>query len=58
MVIYIYRCDSCGVNYEKYLKMGTEQDFICDSCGKVLRKLYVPVNVLYRGKGFYKTDNT
>jgi predicted nucleic acid-binding Zn ribbon protein len=29
----------------------------CIKCGEIANKIISPVNVIYKGKGFYNTDN-
>jgi putative FmdB family regulatory protein len=58
MPIYTYRCENCGVQFDR------QQDFDdpilkkCPECGKhVLRKLFLPVGIVFKGSGFYATDH-
>jgi putative FmdB family regulatory protein len=58
MAIYQYKCRRCG-DFESRHEMGcapaTER---CPSCGKKgSKRVYVPVGIVYRGSGFYTTDN-
>lgn len=60
MPIYGYICLDCGNIYEK--KGSYEElskfDFECPECHfKNSRKMFFPVSALFKGKGFYKTDN-
>lgn len=34
-----------------------EPIYHCDSCGYALARVYSPVGVSFKGKGFYSTDN-
>jgi putative FmdB family regulatory protein len=58
MPVYTYRCESCGVQFEKTQKFSDAQLTRCPECGKKeLRKVYTPVGIVFKGSGFYSTDN-
>jgi putative FmdB family regulatory protein len=58
MPIYTYRCESCGVQFEKTQKFSDSPLTRCPECGKKeLRKVYTPVGIVFKGSGFYSTDN-
>lgn len=58
MPVYTYRCESCGVQFEKTQKFSDAQLTRCPECGKKeLRKVYTPVGIVFKGSGFYATDN-
>lgn len=58
MPIYTYQCESCGVRFDQYQKFSDEPLTICPECNEVaLRKIYQPVGIVFKGKGFYSTDN-
>ena len=58
MPIYTYRCESCGVRFEKTQKFSDAALTRCPECGKkTLRKVYLPVGIVFKGSGFYSTDN-
>jgi putative FmdB family regulatory protein len=58
MPIYTYRCESCGVQFERNQKFTDSQLTRCPECGKKsLRKVYTPVGIVFKGSGFYATDN-
>ncbi|MFQ5941999.1 MAG: FmdB family zinc ribbon protein [Anaerolineales bacterium] len=58
MPLYSYRCDNCGVQIERRQGFNDPQLKKCPECGEnELRKLYSPVGILFRGPGFYATDN-
>jgi len=58
MAIYQYRCPRCG-DFDVSHRMGTAPEKErCSSCGRAgAKRVYVPVGVVYRGSGFYTTDN-
>ena len=58
MPLYAYRCDNCGVQIER--RQGFDDPALkkCSECGEnELRKLFSPVGILFKGPGFYATDN-
>lgn len=58
MPIYSYRCDHCGVQFDQRQKFSDEPLEVCPECGeKKLRKLYLPVGIVFKGSGFYSTDH-
>jgi putative FmdB family regulatory protein len=58
MPIYTYRCENCGVQFDRRQKFDDEPLTICPECQtETLRKVYLPVGIVFRGSGFYATDN-
>ncbi len=58
MPIYIYRCDSCGVQFEKQQGFNEAALTRCPECNrKSLHKVYQPVGIVFKGSGFYSTDH-
>jgi len=58
MPIYTYRCESCGVQFEKQQKFSDAPLVKCPECNKkTLRKVYQPVGIVFKGSGFYATDH-
>jgi putative FmdB family regulatory protein len=58
MPIYTYRCESCGVQFERNQKFSDAPLTRCPECGKKsLRKVYMPVGIVFKGSGFYSTDH-
>src|SRR5574338_585739 len=58
MPIYTYRCENCGVQFEKNQKFSDAPLTRCPECGKKsLRKVYQPVGIVFKGSGFYATDH-
>ncbi|NPV85083.1 MAG: zinc ribbon domain-containing protein [Anaerolineae bacterium] len=58
MPTYTYRCENCGLQFDKVQKF-TEQPLVrCPECGKKsLHKVYTPVGIVFKGSGFYATDH-
>jgi len=58
MPIYTYRCDSCGVRFEKQQHYSDPPLTRCPECNqKTLRKVFLPVGIVFKGSGFYATDH-
>jgi putative FmdB family regulatory protein len=58
MPIYTYRCDSCGVEFERHQFFHDEPLKTCPECRKKsLRKVITPSKIIFKGSGFYATDN-
>jgi putative FmdB family regulatory protein len=58
MPIYTYRCESCGVQFERQQSFSEQPLAWCPECNKKsLRKVYTPVGIVFKGSGFYSTDH-
>ncbi len=58
MPVYTYRCENCGVQFERTQKFSELPLAWCPECGKKsLRKVYTPVGIVFKGSGFYATDH-
>jgi putative FmdB family regulatory protein len=58
MPIYTYRCENCGIRFEKSQKFSDSPLTRCPECGKkALMKVYTPVGIIFKGSGFYATDH-
>lgn len=58
MPVYTYRCESCGVQFDRKQQFSDKPLTRCPECGKKkLRKLYQPVGIVFKGSGFYSTDH-
>lgn len=58
MPLYVYRCESCGVQFDQRQHFTDPPLVTCPECGDVaLRKLYQPVGIVFKGSGFYATDH-
>ena len=58
MPVYTYRCENCGVQFDKTQKFTDTPLTRCPECGKkTLRKVYQPVGIVFKGSGFYSTDH-
>ena len=58
MPIYVYHCSNCDYQFDQYQRFTDESLIICPECGRpTLHKVYQPVGIVFKGKGFYATDN-
>ena len=58
MPIYTYRCESCGVQFERHQSFKDEPLKRCPECSKnSLRKVITPAGVIFKGGGWYATDH-
>lgn len=57
MPTYEYACTECGERVEVFQRISDEPLRVCAACGGVLRKLFHPAGIVFKGSGFYSTDN-
>jgi len=58
MPTYAYRCENCGVQFDRFQTFSESPLVRCPECGEdALRKLYGPVGIVFKGSGFYSTDH-
>src|SRR3990172_719151 len=58
MPTYAYRCENCGVQFDRFQTFSEPTLVRCPECGEdALRKLYGPVGIVFKGSGFYSTDH-
>lgn len=58
MPVYTYRCENCGVQFDKRQSFSDEPLTVCPECElETLHKVYQPVGIVFKGKGFYSTDH-
>lgn len=58
MPVYTYRCDNCGVQFDHQQHFSDKPLVRCPECHhKTLRRVYRPVGIVFKGSGFYVTDN-
>jgi putative FmdB family regulatory protein len=54
---YEYVCTDCGKDLEVVQKFTDEPLTECPVCHGLLRKVFYPVGVVFKGSGFYRTDS-
>ena len=58
MPIYTYQCENCGVRFERQQRFSDPPLTKCPECSKkALRKIFLPVGIVFKGSGFYATDH-
>ena len=57
MPTYQYRCTECGHDLEAVQKFSDSALTECPNCSGQLRKVFNAVGVVFKGSGFYRTDN-
>jgi putative FmdB family regulatory protein len=58
MPIYLYQCDTCGVRFERLQRMRDEPLTQCPECDEGhVHRIIQPVGIIFKGSGFYITDN-
>ncbi|MFI7452737.1 FmdB family zinc ribbon protein [Nonomuraea sp. NPDC049714] len=57
MPTYQYACNDCGEQLEVVQKFSDDTLTVCPSCEGNLRKVFSAVGIVFKGSGFYRTDN-
>ncbi len=58
MPVYTYRCESCGVQFERQQSFNDAPLQTCPECRRrTLKKVIAPVGIVFKGSGFYATDH-
>ena len=58
MPIYTYRCENCGVQFERQQSFSDATLKTCPECRKkALKKVITPTRIIFKGSGFYSTDH-
>ena len=58
MPVYTYRCDSCGVQFEKHQSFNDQPLKTCPECRKKsVKRVITPTKIIFKGSGFYATDH-
>jgi putative FmdB family regulatory protein len=58
MPIYTYRCENCGIQFERQQSFQDAPLKTCPECRKkALKKVIAPVGIVFKGSGFYSTDH-
>jgi len=58
MPVYTYRCENCGVQFERQQSFTDKPLKTCPECRKkALRKVITPTKVIFKGSGFYINDH-
>ncbi len=57
MPIYEYKCEGCLLQFELRKSFNEDGGNPCPQCGSNARRLFSPVPIIFKGSGFYITDN-
>lgn len=57
MPIYAYECQDCGVRFERRQGFSDDPVTVCPECEGSVHRLIQPAGIIFRGSGFYVTDN-
>ena len=57
MPTYEYECTACGQHMEVFQRFSEDALTACGVCGGVLRKVFHPAGIVFKGSGFYATDS-
>lgn len=55
---YTYRCENCAHEFDRQQSFSDNPLKKCPNCSKhALHKVYKPARVVFKGSGYYATDN-
>jgi putative FmdB family regulatory protein len=54
---YEYVCASCGNHFDTVQSFSDPPLQRCEICGGQIRRVFHPAGILFKGSGFYSTDN-
>jgi putative FmdB family regulatory protein len=57
MPVYEYQCETCQLRFEKLQRFSDSPLTECPNCGGPVHRVMQPVGVIFKGSGFYVTDN-
>ena len=58
MPVYTYRCEACGIQFERHQSFTDSPLKTCPECRKkALKKVITPTKIIFKGSGFYATDH-
>lgn len=57
MPVYVYECDVCEERYELHRHFGAPHPDVCPEGHPGLHRVFSPPTIIFRGSGFYVTDN-
>src|SRR5690606_41724704 len=57
MPIYAYECRECGVRFERRQSFSDAPITVCPECEGEVHRLIQPAGIIFKGSGFYVTDN-
>ncbi len=57
MPIYEYKCRKCSLQFELRRNFNETSPIHCPSCHGEVHRVFSPVPIIFKGAGFYVTDN-
>lgn len=57
MPTYEYACPNCGARFEIWQRMSDDPLTTCQTCGGAIHRVLYPAGIVFKGGGFYSTDN-
>ncbi len=57
MPTYEYKCETCGIHFERWQRMTDEPLKTCPECGEAVHRVLHPVGIVFKGSGWYCTDH-
>jgi putative FmdB family regulatory protein len=57
MPTYAYRCDKCGVRFERAQSFSAKPLTRCPECDGHVHRLIQPAGIVFKGSGWYVTEN-
>ena len=57
MPIYEYECPRCTHRFELRRTFSEDGSASCPQCGCDAQRIFSPVPIIFKGSGFYSTDN-
>ena len=56
MARYDYKCPACGNVFEVEHPMSERPTITCPDCGEVAQRVFEASGIVFKGSGFYNTD--
>lgn len=56
MPTYVYGCDACGHQFERFQKFSDEPIRVCPECQHTVRRIFQPAGIVFKGSGWHVTD--
>jgi putative FmdB family regulatory protein len=56
MPTYEYLCENCGFRFERFQRITDDPIAHCPRCQGSVHRVFFPVSVMFKGRGFYSTD--
>jgi putative FmdB family regulatory protein len=57
MPMYTYRCDKCGVRFDRMQSFSAKPLTHCPECHGHVHRLIQPASIVFKGSGWYTADS-